>query len=516
MTRGVFRSVTLAAAAAAIAAVGGCGEPVYLRASHAPRRLIAPPARAVAPPAFDAMHFRDYGVRTPRRAAADHLSTFAMDVDTGSYTLCRSYLDRGHLPPPQAVRVEEFVNYFHYDYPAPDVPAQAFGVSLDAAPSPFAPGWTLMRVGIKGRPVGSCQRKPAVLTFVIDVSGSMARENRLGLVKRSLGMLLRQLRPDDRVGIAAYGSAGREVLRHTPVRCRRAILAAIDGLAPGGSTNAEQGLVIAYGMARRAFEAGSINRVILCSDGVANVGRTGPEAILRRIGIEAAEGITLTTIGVGMGNYNDMLMEQLADKGDGHYAYVNHLSEAKRVFVDELVSTLQVVARDAKVQVDFNPDAVKAYRLVGYENRDVADESFRDDRADGGEVGAGHRVTALYELRLREEADGRIATVTLRYTDPDSGRTREIGEDLRTREVRRRFEDAPRSLRVAACAAQFAEALRQSRYGRRVSLREVLSRANQCRRAFDGRADIAELAGLIDKARRLAPERVAAADEEDW
>ena len=503
MIRGAIRNATLTAAVA-ISALG-CGETVYVRRGEPSARARVPLPPAARAPAPEAMYFRDYGVRDPRRTSVDPLSTFAMDVDTGSYTLCRSYLDRGRLPPPEAVRVEEFVNYFPYDYPSPEVGGRALGICLDAAPSPFAPGWTLMRVGIQGRPVGSARRKPAVLTFVIDVSGSMAREDRLGLVKRSLQMLVRNLRPDDRIGIAAYGSTGREVLEHTPVRCRGTILAAIDGLAAGGSTNAEEGMVIGYGMARRALEAESINRVILCSDGVANVGRTGPEAILRRIGREADEGITLTTVGVGMGNYNDVLMEQLADQGDGLYAYVDDLSEARRVFVDEMVSTLQVVARDAKVQVDFSRQTVEAYRLVGYENRDLPDESFRDGRADGGEVGAGHRVTALYELKLREEAEGRIATVSVRYTDPDSGLAREIGEDLPAGQVRGRFEEAPRSLRLAACAAQFAEILRRSRYGSRTSLAEVLAEAKRCRAPFQGRGDMAELVGLIDKARRLAP-----------
>ncbi|MHC4716793.1 MAG: vWA domain-containing protein [Planctomycetota bacterium] len=515
MRKLTIRAVAAMTAASAMLTVCSCREPVHLRTCHFRPRTPRLRHRAVPPPAFDAMQFRDYGVRPSQRAAADHLSTFAMDVDTGSYTLCRSYLNRGHLPPAQAVRVEEFVNYFPYDYHAPTNPEDAFEIVLDAAPSPFAPGWTLMRVGLRGRAVRPARRKPAVLTFVIDVSGSMAREDRLGLVKRSLGLLVGRLGPGDRIGIAAYGSRGREVLAHTGLRRRRRILSAIEGLYAGGSTNAEEGLVIGYRMARRAFAPEAINRVILCSDGVANVGRTGPEEILRRVRRCAGEGITLTAVGVGMGNYNDVLMEQLADKGSGHYAYVDDLDEARRVFVDELTSTLQVVARDAEVQVDFNPDVVGAYRLMGYENRDVADEAFRDDRADGGEVGAGHRITALYELRLRPARASRVATVSVRYLHPDSRRAREIGRDLTAGDVGRRFRDAPRSLRLAACVAQFAEVLRRSRYGRRTSLAEVARQARRCRALFDGRSDIVELVELVETARSLSLEPDESGDEED-
>ena len=258
------------------------------------------------------------------------------------------------------------------------------------------------------------------MTFVIDVSGSMAMENRLELVKRSLRLLVDQLGPGDEIGIVIYGSRAQVLLPHTGVEERRRILRAIDSLVPEGATNAEEGLRMGYDLALQNVRFGSINRVILCSDGVANVGLTGPDAILRKVRGHVNEGITLTTVGFGMGNFNDILMEQLANKGNGSYAYVDTLSEAKRIFVENLTGTLQVIAKDAKVQVDFNPRVVSRFRLLGYENRRLDHEDFRDDDADAGEIGSGHSVTALYEIKLHPGAFGQLATVFVRHEDPDS------------------------------------------------------------------------------------------------
>ena len=265
-----------------------------------------------------------------------------------------------------------------------------------------------------------------MLTFVIDVSGSMDMENRLELVKHALTLLVEQLRPGDKVAIVVYGSRARTVLSHTGIEGRGEILAAIHSLTPEGVTNAEEGLRLGYKLALQNARVGSINRVILCSDGVANVGETGPDAILRKIRSHVQEGIMLTTVGFGMGNYNDVLMEQLANNGNGNYAYVDTLKEAKRVFVENLTGTLQLIAKDAKVQVDFNPQVVSRFRLLGYENRRLDHEDFRDDKADGGEIGSGHSVTALYEIKLHEGTTGQLATVFIRHEDPD---TRRISEN---------------------------------------------------------------------------------------
>ncbi len=456
--------------------------------------------------AFDAMFFENYGVNPYIDADEDNLSTFAVDVDTGSYTLCRGYLERGAFPEPAAVRVEEFVNYFDYGYAEPTDAGDAFAIHLEAAPSPFAENRLLLRVGLQGREVKAENRKPAVLTVVIDVSGSMNRENRLELVKKSLLLLVDQMEEGDEIGIAVYGSQGQEFMTHKGVDDREAIIKAINSLASAGSTNAEQGLIIGYQMAQRAYREDAINRLILCSDGVANVGSTGPETILKSVGEQAQAGITLSTIGFGMGNYNDVLMEQLADNGDGNYAYVDRFDEAKRVFVENLTGMLQVIAGDTKVQVEFNPGLVRSYRLIGYENRDVADEDFRNDEVDAGEVGAGHSVTALYEIRLWDDAPaGELATVRLRYEDVEaSDEVYELAETLTTLDVAGSFDDASESFQLAACVMEFAELLRKSYWAKERDLGELLAIAEP-RLQNDERETVQEFLTLIATAKDLDP-----------
>ena len=423
--------------------------------------------------AFDDVFFKNYGVNPFIDTEDDHFSTFGMDVDTASYSVMRRYIRDGHLPPPEAVRVEEFVNALDYNYAPPS--DGAFAVHIEGAPSRFGEGkrLQLLRIGIKGRVVSDENRKDAILTFVIDVSGSMSIENRLGLVKRALTLLVEQLRSGDEVGIVVYGSRARVVLPHTGIEAREEILAAINSLEPEGSTNAEEGLRVGYDLALRNARLGSINRVILCSDGVANVGQTGADDILREIRAHVDEGITLTTVGFGMGNFNDVLMEQLADDGNGVYAYVDTLNEAKRIFVENLTGTLQVIAKDAKVQVDFNPQVVSRFRLLGYENRRLAHEDFRDDSADGGEIGSGHSVTALYEIKLHESATGKLATIFIRYEDPDSHRVTEISEDIFSAELEGAFEDMSPEFQLAATVAEFAEILRESFWAQEGSLEAV-------------------------------------------
>ncbi|RKU10652.1 hypothetical protein C6502_10500 [Candidatus Poribacteria bacterium] len=423
--------------------------------------------------AFDDVFFKDYGTNPFIDTEDDHLSTFGMDVDTASYSVTRRYLRDGLLPPPEAVRVEEFINAFDYNYDPPL--HEAFAVYIDGAPSKFGEGkrLQLLRIGIQGRVVPTENRKDAILTFVIDVSGSMAMENRLGLVKRSLMLLVDQLRPGDEVGIVIYGSRAKILLPHTGVEERGRILRAIDSLAPEGATNAEEGLRMGYDLALKNARFGSINRVILCSDGVANVGQTGPDAILREVRAHVDEGVTLTTVGFGMGNFNDILMEQLANKGNGSYAYVDTLDEAKRIFVENLTGTLQIIARDAKVQVDFNPRVVSRFRLIGYENRRLDHEDFRDDDADGGEIGSGHSVTALYEIKLHEEVGGQLATVFVRHEDPDTRQVTEVSKDIFTAELADTFENASPEFQLAAGIAEFAEILGESFWAREGSLDAV-------------------------------------------
>lgn len=452
---------------------------------------------------FGDMFFKGYGTNPFIDTEDDAQSTFGLDVDTGSLTLARSYLERGHLPPSEAIRVEEFVNYFDYGDPAPR--RGEFTITAEGGPSPFAAGprYQLVRFGIKGREISAAQRQPAMLIFVVDVSGSMQQENRLGLVKRSLELLLDQLQPEDQVGLVVYGSRGQVLLE--PTSDKYAIERSIQRLVPNGSTNAEEGLTLAYDLATSYRRRGAINRIILCSDGVANVGRTGPESILQRIQNGADQGVELTTIGFGMGNYNDVLMEQLADQGDGSYAYVDTLDEARRIFVENLTGTLQTIASDAKVQVEFNPDTVSRYRLLGYENRDIADDRFRDDSVDAGEIGAGHEVTALYEIKLKEDVGRRdlLATLRLRYRSKATGEVVESAVDLTRRNISRRWENASPALRLSAVVAEFAEILKGSYWAKDGSLYRLEQRAAVVAADFHSDREVQDLVTLIGQARRL-------------
>ena len=461
------------------------------------------PYATPAPTAPADMFFENYGVNPFVDTYEDHLSTFALDVDTASYSLARSYVMDGNLPPAEAIRVEEFVNYFKQDYPIP--PDVAFGIYADGAPSPFHhDGTQILRFGIQGYEVSEAARKPASLTFVIDVSGSMGIENRLELVKQSLQLLVDRLRPNDTVAIVVYGSEARVVLNPTSGEDRATILNAIYSLQTEGATNAEAGLQLGYQMANLAYRPNAINRVILCSDGVANVGATSPDAILESIRGYAAGGITLTTAGFGMGNFNDTLMEQLADNGNGNYAYVDNLDEAQRLFVDNLTSTLQVIALDAKVQVDFNHDTVARYRLIGYENRAVADQDFRNDAVDAGEIGAGHTVTALYAVQLRPGATGRIATVQLRWEDPDTHQVTEINGNFNTWNMAQSFEEASSRYQLAVVVAQYAELLRHSPWAQGTTFSQLLNHAARLSELLPGDPDLVEFASLTSRASQIS------------
>ena len=453
---------------------------------------------------YDVTFFKHYGVNPFIDTEDDHLSTFAMDVDTASYTVARRFVQDGHLPDPDSVRVEEFVNFFDqgYEPPAED----AFAVHIEGSPSPFGGDnhW-LMRVGLQGKSVRPEERKDASLVFAIDVSGSMGRENRLGLVQRSLRLLVDQLTPTDEVGIVIYGSNGHVLLEPTSGQNKEAIMEAVNRLTPGGSTYVEEGLRLAYEMAVPRVQPGRITRVLLLSDGVGNVGRTGSDSILEQIRSHVEEGVTLTTVGFGMGNYNDILMERLANDGNGTYHYVDSLTQARRIFVENLTGTLQVIARDSKVQVDFNPEVVSRYRLLGYENRRVADEDFRNDSVDAGEVGADHSVTALYELKLRDSTDGRVGTVQVRYQDPDTHEVTETSHELQREELASEFRQASARFQLAAVVAEYAEILRESYWAQDGSLERVISEAWRVREALPEDTDVAEFVDLVTRAYQLKP-----------
>jgi len=442
--------------------------------------------------------FQNHGYRDFIDAGIDPLSTFALDVDTGSYSIARRWIAEGQVPPVDSVRPEEYVNAFDYDYRAP---RDGLDIEVDGGPSPFDPDNVLVRIGVQAEVVDADDRPGAALTFVVDTSGSMDRDDRLGLVKASLSILVDELDDDDTVAIVTYSDSSGIVLAPTPVSERDEILAAIDRLGPGGSTNLEAGLREGYGLAREAFREGGINRVVLASDGVANSGTTDPTALARMIRDDADTGIDLVTVGFGMGNFNDVTMEQLADQGDGFYAYVDTEDEAERLFEDELTSTLLTVAKDAKIQVEFDPDVVEAYRLMGFENRGVRDGDFRNDDVDAGELGAGHQVTAIYEIEFergiglddREE----LGIVSLRWEDPDSGEVIEIDDDIDMRDIEPEWSDTTDGFQVAVVAATFAEKLRDNRYADEVDIDDVADEADRLADRLDT-DELAELADLID------------------
>jgi Ca-activated chloride channel family protein len=455
---------------------------------------------------YDLTFFENYGVNPRIDTRDDALSTFAVDVDTGSYTIGRRWIRDGNLPDSDSVRVEEYVNYFDPGYEPPS--EGTFSIEVDGGPVPFAENdaYRFVRIGVQGMVVADEDRPRANLVFVVDVSGSMDREDRLESVKDALGLLVGELRDDDTIGLVVYGSEGRVLLEPTEAADRERILEAIEDLVPEGSTNAEEGLRLGYEMASRAFTPTGINRVILASDGVANVGNTGSDSILETIRSEAAGGIQLVTVGFGMGNYNDVLMEQLADDGDGFYAYVDDLEEAERLFVLGLTGTLFTIARETKIQVEFDPAAVERWRLIGFENRAIADEDFRDDTVDAGEVGAGHHVTALYEVRTVEgiAPDARLGTVRLRWIDPGTGEAVEMESEFTESDLAGSFRDAPLRFQLASTVAAYAEVLRDSYWAQHLSLDDVLAEAVRLEELLGGDEDVAEWAGLVRRAAELA------------
>lgn len=414
--------------------------------------------------------YGDYGVNPWTLASEDRLSTFAADVDTASYTIARRKILEGAVPPTESVRVEEFVNYFRYAYPQPE---GALGVTLDAAPSPFSKGKHLLRVGVQGRRLSVSERKPAHLTFLVDVSGSMQSPDKLPLAKRALRMLVDNLRDGDTVALVTYAGSVRVVLPHTGLEHKAQIHGAIEALTAGGSTAMASGIELAYQQALKVLDGASTSRVVILSDGDANVGRTSPSEILALIAGHVKEGVTVTTVGFGMGNYKDDVMEQFANKGNGNHAYVDSLFEAKRIFQTELGGTLEVIAKDVKLQVDFDPSQVLRYRLVGYENRNIADRDFRNDTVDAGEIGSGHTVTALYEVELAPNAGAGLCTVRVRAKQPRGSEASERAFPFPATALASRFDGASRDFRFATAVMGAAELFRQSEHARSWSLEAV-------------------------------------------
>lgn len=432
-------------------------------------------------------------------------STFSADVDTGSYTLARRSLMEGSLPQVGTVRTEEFINYFSYDDVGEDS-ALPFSVDLEAAPSAFgdAEDIQLLRIGIQADAIPLEERDPANLVFLLDVSGSMSSPDKLGLVQYAMNQLVDTLSPDDTIGIVVYAGAEGIVLPPTAVSEKSVILDALDQLSAGGSTNGEAGIRAAYQMAEEAFRSDGINRVILCSDGDMNVGLTGNH-LVELIEDFRDKDIFLTTLGVGMGNYQDDLMEQLADHGNGNYAYIDSPNEALRVLGENLVSTLQVVAKDVKIQVHFDPKSVERWRLIGYENRVLDNDDFENDDVDAGDIGAGHSVTALYELDLTEHpSGGNLARVLMRYKEPTAQESTEHDWILTADDRNESFAQSSPSLRMAAAVAEFGEILRGSEHSIGMRFTDVFDIAQAAIHQGEVSAIEEELLELISIAQELS------------
>jgi Ca-activated chloride channel homolog len=429
------------------------------------------------------------------RPNANPLSTFSIDVDTASYSNVRRMITDGTKPPQDAVRVEEMINYFPYQYRQPQG-NQPFSVNTGVTTAPWNPQHKLVRIGLQGKQLET--PPPSNLVFLLDVSGSMNDPRKLPLVKQSICLLAQQLKADDRVSIVVYAGSAGLVLPPTPGDQTRKIMAAIDQLEAGGSTAGGEGLELAYKQAQQAFIKGANNRVILATDGDFNVGASSDAEMVRLIEQKRDQGIFLTVLGFGTGNYKDDKMEQLADKGNGNYAYIDTLGEAKKVLVEDLRGTLFTIAKDVKIQVEFNPSKVQAYRLIGYENRALRDQDFNDDRKDAGEIGSGHRVTALYEILPTgvtsdvkipsidplkyQKVDPAVAApasnsnelmqVKLRYKAPDSNTSQLISQPILDQ-----VSDADPDMQFASAVALFGMVLRDSEYKGKAGLPDVLKLA---------------------------------------
>ncbi len=443
--------------------------------------------------------FVDAGASGFVATADDARSTFALDVDTGSFGVARTLLRDGYRVPPASVRVEEWVNSLPYGDPVPSDADLGVVSETGLAPS-LDDGTQVVRIGVAAREVAPATRPRVNVTLVVDRSGSMDIRERLGLVQSSLALLADRLRDDDTVSVVSFEDQAKPILDPTPVSETATILDAVRKLEPGGSTNLEAGLALGYEQARDAFDPEAVNLVVLCSDGVANVGATGPGSIVERIQQEGAEGIHLVTVGFGMGNYNDHLMEQLADLGDGFYSYVDTYDEAERLFGSDLTTTLVPVASEARAQVAFDPDAVEAYRLIGYDNRDLADEDFTDLGVDAGELGSGHHATALYEVRLADgvQPGASIGTASVRWRSLATGDAEQADVDV----VAAGDAEPSDTLALATAAADLAQWVKGADgfAGRGVTRADLEARvASLVDRDVDGADQLAEVISLLGR-----------------
>ena len=463
-----------------------------LEKSASPQLFGRAPVADILPPVENTEQYGKIETNPVHAVAQTPVSTFSIDVDTGSYANIRRFLNQsGRLPPKDAVRIEELVNYFDYHYPLPQN-NRPFAVYTETVDSPWQPNAKVIKIGIQAKDLAAKELPPSNLVFLVDVSGSMTAENKLPLVKQTLRLLTEQLRPQDKVTLITYASGEKLVLPPTSGRDKDTILRAINGLRAGGATAGEAAIQMAYQEAEKALVKNGINRILLATDGDFNVGITDFETLKGMVAEKRKSGISLTTLGFGDGNYNERLMEQLADAGDGNYSYIDNRNEAKKVLQRQLSSTLATVAQDVKIQVEFNPATVKEYRLIGYENRLLKQEDFNNDKVDAGDIGAGHNVTALYEIipagqtgwlnesRYQAPAAAKSNTqeyafVNLRYKLPGESKSTLISQPVQASS--KALSQADANTRFALAVAAYGQALRGGEYNGKMGWNDIISLA---------------------------------------
>ncbi len=455
----------------------------------------ARPAMPPVPAIQDRENYAHFENHTVQSVLQNPTSTFSIDVDTGAYANVRRMLNQGTIPRKDAVRIEELINYFSYDYASPEDMNQPFLANTEVAPSPWNPNAHLLHIGIKGFEKQLTERPAANLVFLLDVSGSMNSPDKIGLLKSSLKLLTKQLTAADRVSIVVYAGAAGVVLEPTAGNNQAKIAMALDQLTAGGSTNGAAGIHLAYQLAEQNLVKDGINRILIATDGDFNVGTTHFEALKELVEKKREQGVSLTTLGFGTGNYNDHLMEQLADVGNGNYAYIDTIKEANKVLVDQINSTLFTIAKDVKIQVEFNPQVVKEYRLIGYENRQLNNEDFANDKVDAGEIGAGHTVTAIYEIVLQGQTgwlsesryqqpkqtqaiSDEIAFLKIRYKQPDADKSQLLQWPIMKNSISN-LDQVSNEFKFAASVAAFGQILRDGTYLKAFSYDDVLSLARQ-------------------------------------
>lgn len=484
------------------------------------RKMIAPASYIAVMPTMERLRlgqntekYQNNEVNPVHRVADQAVSTFSIDVDTGSYTNTRRFLNDGRLPPVDAVRAEEMINYFDYQYPQPNS-IHPFSVTTETVDSPWKQNAKLIKIGIQAKDLSTKQLPPANLVFLVDVSGSMDAADKLPLVKQTLRLLTEQLRAQDKVTIITYASGEKLVLEPTAGNHKDKILAVINALQASGATAGEQAIQLAYQQAEKAFLKNGINRILLATDGDFNVGITDFSTLKGMVAEKRKSGISLTTLGFGTGNYNEQLMEQLADAGDGNYSYIDNKNEAKKVVQRQLSSTLSTVAQDVKIQVEFNPATVKEYRLVGYENRMLKQEDFNNDQVDAGDIGAGHNVTAIYEIipvgqqgwlndsryqaaaKTDTSKKSEYAFVNLRYKLPNQEKSILLSQAVRAES--RPLAQANNDTRFAIAVASYAQQLKGGQYNGAMGWDQIIQLAQQSAKPdpYQMREEFMELAKI--------------------